>query len=167
MRFGRTCALIVLVLFAAGLACSCCGGGSKAAKDEPATPPAQAEPEIKPDAAPKEEPKPVEKEHPELKVPAEKHEPPTESGAENTVGKIFGKFGRGIVNVVTGWIEFPKQIIETSEKDGVLTGVSLGLLKGIGMTVVRTGAGALDIAFFLSPFPDDYKPILDPEYVFE
>lgn len=84
------------------------------------------------------------------------------------IEKMGKKLGRGIVNVVTGWIELPKNIYDTSvETNNPLMGITYGLVKGVGMTVVRTGAGAYDVATFLFPLPEDYKPILEPEFVFE
>lgn len=78
----------------------------------------------------------------------------------------FTKLGRGIANTLTGWIELPKNIYNTSVEDNPLAGVTLGLAKGAGMTLVRTGAGIYEIATFPFPLPEAYKPILEPEYVF-
>ena len=86
----------------------------------------------------------------------------------SVVEKMGKKLGRGLVNVATGWIELPKNIYDTSvETNNPLMGITYGLIKGVGMTVVRTGAGAYDIATFLFPIPEDYKPVLEPEFVFE
>lgn len=78
----------------------------------------------------------------------------------------FTKLGRGIANTLTGWVELPKNVYNTSVEDNPLAGVTLGLAKGAGMTLVRTGAGIYEIATFPFPLPEAYKPILDPEYVF-
>ncbi len=78
----------------------------------------------------------------------------------------FTKLGRGVANTLTGWIELPKNIYKTSVDENALAGVTLGLAKGAGMTIVRTGAGIYEIATFPFPVPQDYKPILEPEYVF-
>lgn len=86
----------------------------------------------------------------------------------SVVEKIGKKLGRGIVNVATGWVELPKNIYDTSvETNNPLMGITYGTLKGVGMAVVRTGAGAYDVTTFLFPIPADYKPILEPEFVFE
>lgn len=78
----------------------------------------------------------------------------------------FTKLGRGVANTLTGWVELPKNIYETSLEDNALAGVTLGLAKGAGMTLVRTGAGIYEVATFPFPLPENYKPILEPEYVF-
>ena len=86
----------------------------------------------------------------------------------SVIEKMGKKLGRGIVNVATGWIELPKNIYDTSvETNNPLMGLTYGTVKGIGMTVVRTGAGAYDVATFLFPIPEDYEPVLEPEFVFE
>lgn len=78
----------------------------------------------------------------------------------------FTKLGRGVANTLTGWVEIPKNIYDTSVEDNAFAGMTLGLAKGAGMTLVRTGAGIYEIATFPFPLPENYKPILEPEYVF-
>ncbi|MFA5068745.1 MAG: exosortase system-associated protein, TIGR04073 family [Candidatus Omnitrophota bacterium] len=86
----------------------------------------------------------------------------------SVIEKMGKKLGRGIVNIATGWVELPKNIYDISvEKNNPLMGITYGTLKGLGMTVVRTGAGAYDTVTFLFPVPQDYQPILQPEFVFE
>jgi putative exosortase-associated protein (TIGR04073 family) len=86
----------------------------------------------------------------------------------SVIEKMGKKLGRGIVNIATGWVELPKNIYDTSvDTNNPLMGITYGTLKGLGMTVVRTGAGAFDTVTFLFPVPQDYKPILEPEFVFE
>jgi putative exosortase-associated protein (TIGR04073 family) len=78
----------------------------------------------------------------------------------------FTKLGRGVANTLTGWVELPKNVYATSVEDNAFTGMTLGLAKGAGMTLVRTGAGIYEIVTFPFPLPENYKPILEPEYVF-
>ena len=78
----------------------------------------------------------------------------------------FTKLGRGLANTLTGWVEIPKNIYTTSTEENALAGMTLGLAKGAGMTIVRTGAGIYEIATFPFPLPENYKAILEPEYVF-
>ena len=75
------------------------------------------------------------------------------------------KLGRGLANVLTGWIEIPKNIYDTSVEENIGMGLTVGLAKGIGMTVVRTGAGIYETITFPFPLPEDYEPLLEPEYV--
>jgi len=76
------------------------------------------------------------------------------------------KLGRGLGNILTGWIELPKNIYDTSVEENVLSGITMGLAKGIGMTIVRTGAGVYETVTFPFPIPEDYQPVLEPEFVF-
>jgi putative exosortase-associated protein (TIGR04073 family) len=76
------------------------------------------------------------------------------------------KLGRGLANILTGWVELPKNIYETSVEENVLSGLTMGLAKGIGMTIVRTGAGVYETVTFPFPIPEDYQPVLEPEFVF-
>ncbi len=78
----------------------------------------------------------------------------------------FTKLGRGVANTLTGWVELPKNIYNTSVEDNAFSGLTLGLAKGAGMTIVRTGAGIYEIVTFPFPVPQGYRPILEPEYVF-
>ncbi len=98
--------------------------------------------------------------------PTRQRENVERSGSESTVAKIGAKLGRGIVNILTGWIEFPVQIVKRSKSDGIGAGLSLGLLEGVGMTVVRTLAGAVEVVTFLAPLPGDYDPLLEPPIIF-
>ena len=77
------------------------------------------------------------------------------------------KLGRGIGNILTGWIEVPKNIYDTSVESNVFAGLTLGTVKGVGKTVMRTVIGVYETATFPLPVPEDYKPIIEPEFVIE
>lgn len=76
------------------------------------------------------------------------------------------KLGRGLANILTGWIELPKNIYDTSVEENPLAGITIGTAKGVGMTIVRTGAGIYETITFPFPLPEGYKPVLEPEFVF-
>lgn len=76
------------------------------------------------------------------------------------------KFGRGVVNTSTGWLEVFKQPVLGAQERGVEGGV-LGFFTGIGMTVARTVVGVYDTASFLVPVPEHFEPVMRPELVFE
>jgi len=76
------------------------------------------------------------------------------------------KLGRGLANVLTGWVELPKNIYDTCVEENILSGFTVGLAKGIGMTIVRTGAGVYEVVTFPFPVPEGYVPVLEPEFVF-
>ncbi len=77
------------------------------------------------------------------------------------------KFFRGLINVATGWVELPRQLMLTFKNDGVLATPTVGLFNGIVMIVARTGAGVYDTAFFVSSAPGRYDPVIDPGFVWE
>ena len=77
------------------------------------------------------------------------------------------KLARGTINLLTGWIEAPRNIYDTSVEENIAVGITVGTVQGIGMAVVRTGAGVYDIATFPFAIPENYEPVLIPEFVFE
>ena len=81
-------------------------------------------------------------------------------------GKAITKLTRGFVNLVTGWVEIPKRIHETSEESGALAGFTWGLLRGLGHGFIRTAAGGYELFTFPFPAPPGYEPVIQPEYVF-
>ena len=88
------------------------------------------------------------------------------SAAAAETGTAFAKLTRGAVNLVTGWVEVPKRILETSDQSGYFAGFTWGLLRGLGYGFVRTAAGGYEILTFPVAAPPDYEPVIQPEYVF-
>ena len=84
---------------------------------------------------------------------------------DTTFDKALHKLGRGIANILTGWMEIPKEIAEAWRETDPFTGFIVGSIKGIGYTVVRIVAGFYEILTFPMPFPEDYAPIIEPEFV--
>jgi len=67
------------------------------------------------------------------------------------------KMGRGVVNVLTGWIELPKQLqLGTQQADNLVVGVGRGLMNGIKMTLLRGGVGLYEAVTFPLPLPKDF-----------
>ena len=66
------------------------------------------------------------------------------------------KAGRGLVNLLTGWIELPKQIHLGSQEENPVTGLGMGLVRGVGLTVLRGGVGIYEALTFPVPYPKDY-----------
>ena len=91
----------------------------------------------------------------------------TSASAESMDGsKAFTKLARGAVNILTGWVEIPKRIQETSQDAGPFAGFTWGLLRGLGHGFIRTAAGGYELLTFPFPAPPDYAPVIQPEYVF-
>jgi len=81
-------------------------------------------------------------------------------------GPAFTKFTRGFVNIITGWVEIPKRIQQTTQTSGAAAGFTWGLLRGLGHGFIRTAAGAYEFVTFPFPAPPGYAPVIQPEYVF-
>jgi putative exosortase-associated protein (TIGR04073 family) len=77
------------------------------------------------------------------------------------------KLKRGTINLATGWVELPRNIYDTSVEDSRLHAATIGVIRGFGMFMVRTGAGVYEIVTAPFPIPDGYKPILYPKYVLD
>ena len=77
------------------------------------------------------------------------------------------KVCRGAINTVTGWVEIPKRIEQTWDTDGAASGLTWGLLRGLGYGFVRTAAGIYEVVTFPFPAPPGYEPVIQPEFVFE
>lgn len=75
------------------------------------------------------------------------------------------KLGRGLANIVTGWVEIPLEIGRKTSEEGDVAGFFVapftGFLKAIGRTLV----GVYDVATFIIPIPAKYKPLIEPEFV--
>ena len=92
----------------------------------------------------------------------------TQASAEPMeAGKAVTKLTRGAINAVTGWVEIPKRIHETSQASGAAAGFTWGLLRGFGYGFIRTAAGFYELFTFPFPAPPGYEPVIQPEYVFE
>ncbi|MBI1977853.1 MAG: exosortase system-associated protein, TIGR04073 family [Candidatus Omnitrophica bacterium] len=78
------------------------------------------------------------------------------------------KLKRGTVNIITSPVEVARNIQLTSQKESLLSGWTIGLVKGAGEGVVRLGAGTIDLLTFPFNFPNAQKaPLTQPEYVWQ
>ncbi len=86
---------------------------------------------------------------------------------QEIVDGMAAKGVRGATNIVTGWLEIPKQIYVTGQETTWLRGAVIGPVKGIGMTFVRTLAGVGELATFFVAYPGFYEPWFEPSYVWQ
>lgn len=75
------------------------------------------------------------------------------------------KLGRGFLNILTGWIEIPKNIARVSRETDPFSGAVVGFIQGVGWAWGRTISGVYDVFTFPLPIPKDYEPLMDPEYI--
>ncbi|GFE59414.1 exosortase system-associated protein, TIGR04073 family [Geobacter sp. AOG2] len=90
-----------------------------------------------------------------------------DSTPQEVVGGMSHKIVRGVSNFALGWWELPKQVYQTFREEGVTMGLTVGPLKGVGMTLVRTLSGAGEVLTFPFPFPGFYDPYFEPEYAWQ
>lgn len=74
------------------------------------------------------------------------------------------KFGRGLAGMTCGFLELPGNVVQTTEKQGIGYGLTIGVAKGLGMIVARELIGVYEFVTAPFPAPAGYKPILTPEY---
>lgn len=66
------------------------------------------------------------------------------------------KLGRGVTNVLTGWIELPKQVHLGKQESNPLEGMGQGLVRGVGRTFLRLGVGVYEAVTFPLPYPKEF-----------
>lgn len=79
--------------------------------------------------------------------------------------KMMHKLGRGVTNVLTFWVEWPRNVAIEWEKTDPATGLVLGTVKGFGWGFTRLVTGVYDAVTFPFPVPENYQPLLEPEFV--
>ncbi len=81
----------------------------------------------------------------------------------HALGSTAGdKLTRGLANTFQGILEVPRNISNTTQTQGLLTGVTVGLGKGLGYGVLRTLVGLYEVVTFPIPVPAGYAPIIHP-----
>ena len=80
--------------------------------------------------------------------------------------KFGGMLGRGLLNVVTCFVDLIVNVVNETKNGPPLVGTLVGVGKGAGCTVLRAGSGVVDVATFWVPgfngFPvsDSYENCL-------
>ena len=99
---------------------------------------------------------------------ADSHRPLTDTDyVDTTLGKYglhpaFEKLGRGISNILGGWLEIPLNIQHHYSTRDTAGSIAIGMVYGAVYAVYRTGVGVYETATFLLPYPENYEPILPP-----
>jgi putative exosortase-associated protein (TIGR04073 family) len=81
--------------------------------------------------------------------------------------KVTRKLARGFANLTCGWIEVPRQMSTEMRETNLLTGFLVGGFRGVAFTVTRTGLGLIETLTFWQPLPNNYAPIIEPEFVWD
>ena len=84
-------------------------------------------------------------------------------GAEKQTS--YSKAERGTRNLVLGWTEIPKSILNTTKEKNLIAGLTIGTLEGIVNAFARTVSGTVDITTM--PMGSYDKPAVKPEIIEE
>ena len=92
---------------------------------------------------------------------------PLAAAAQERAGETAAKIGlkafRGLSNTVLGLVtEIPRTMYYDSVEEGPTYGLTVGFLEGIALGVGRTAMGVYELVSFPIPFPEEYKPVLEP-----
>ncbi len=77
------------------------------------------------------------------------------------------KLARGLTGMTLGILEVPGNMVVESEARGPGEGLPFGFIKGLGMIVVRELVGVYEFVTTPVPVPEDFHPILRPEFPWE
>lgn len=81
------------------------------------------------------------------------------------------KAGRGVTNLLTGWLEIPKNFSQGKEEENPFLGMAWGVVKGSGLALTRMVVGAYETVTFPIPYPHDYASPYEamelPDYAWE
>ena len=83
--------------------------------------------------------------------------------AESYPAKVGEKLGTGIVNVVTGVAEIPKNIMVSSRTHDPAYAATAGFMTGIVHMLGRTLCGTVDLVTFMIPT----KPLVNPDFIWK
>lgn len=86
---------------------------------------------------------------------------------ESEVQQMSNKLNRGVWNILTGWMELPRQMVVAGKERGWWAVVPVGVPAGVLMTATRMGVGAYETVFFCSPIDDAYEPIIEPAFAWQ
>ena len=79
----------------------------------------------------------------------------------------FVKLGRGLGNVTFGFFEILRQPSVMAKTERWPIAIGGGVPKGALYAIARTAVGVYEVATFLIPIPQNYVPILKPEFVID
>ena len=70
------------------------------------------------------------------------------------------KLGRGLANLLGGWLEIPYTIDQHYTASDTAGSMFTGAGHGIVRAVMRTGVGLYETVSFFIPYPENFEPIL-------
>ena len=85
------------------------------------------------------------------------------ANSQNCLSCFTSKVSQGTANIVTGFIEIPKNVVNISHDQNILVGITWGTLRGVIHSVGRTLLGGAEL--ITSPFATE--EFISPAYVWE
>ena len=76
------------------------------------------------------------------------------------------KLGRGAANVLSAPFELIRKPFLVGQSDGGMAGMTVGVVQGLLAAVTREGAGLIEVVTFWTPFPNDFQPLVKPEFIY-
>jgi putative exosortase-associated protein (TIGR04073 family) len=73
------------------------------------------------------------------------------------------QFGRGLGNILFGWVELGRNMIRVTRDEGEVSGLTKGTAVGLWRTGVREVVGVFEFV----TFPFGWSAVIEPEYVFQ
>lgn len=80
--------------------------------------------------------------------------------------QVSKKLGRGLANVITAPLELIRVPMLLGRREGGLSAVTVGVIRGVGAAVIREGAGLLEAVTCFVPYPKYAAPLVKPEFVY-
>lgn len=71
---------------------------------------------------------------------------------------------RGLAGMTCFVLELPGSMVDVSNKDGILSGLTVGFAKGLVMMPFRGMVGVYELFTFPFDIQPGYAPVLEPEY---
>ena len=87
----------------------------------------------------------------------------TTAHAESYMTGFSNKLSQGLANMVFGFIEIPKNVINISHEQNIFVGLTWGVVRGVAHGVSRTLVGGAE--FLTSPIPT--ADFTSPAYVWD
>jgi putative exosortase-associated protein (TIGR04073 family) len=76
------------------------------------------------------------------------------------------KLSRGVANILTGPGEMFRLTSMVGRRDGYIAASTVGIAQGLWRTLLREVAGVYEVLTFWGPIPEDYQPLIMPEFVY-
>ena len=88
-----------------------------------------------------------------------------ETRDDSSINGMLTKLGRGIANIATCPLELIRTPTLVGRREGNVAALTVGLAQGAWRTVQRGAVGLFEVATFYAEIPDNFEPLMKPEFV--